>query len=111
MHVVHQKELPFHGMSYEFVGADQGGVAVSVYLVEAPPGRATRLHRHPYDEVAFVREGRGRWTVDGEEREAGPGDILVVKAGQVHAFVNIGEGPLVHLDVHLNDRFIQENLD
>lgn len=111
MHVVAQKDLPFHGMSHEFVGADQGAVAVSAYLVEAPPGRRTRLHRHPYDEVAFVREGHGLWIVDGEEREAGPGDILVVKAGQVHAFVNIGDGPLVHLDIHLNERFIQENLD
>jgi quercetin dioxygenase-like cupin family protein len=111
MHVVAQKDLPFRGMSHEFVGADQGGVPVSVYLVDAPPGGATRLHRHPYDEVAFVREGRGRWIVDGEEREAGPGDILVVKAGQVHGFVNIGDGPLVHLDIHLSERFIQENLD
>lgn len=111
MHVVAQQDLPFRGMSHEFVGADHGSVAVSVYLVAAPPGRGTRLHRHPYDEVAFVREGRGGWIVDGEEREAGPGDILVVKAGQVHSFVNIGAGPLVHLDVHLNERFIQENLD
>ena len=111
MYVVAQKDLPFHGMSHEFVGAEHGSVAISVYLVESPPGRATRRHRHPYDEVAFVREGRGRWTVDGEEREAGPGDILVVKAGQIHEFVNIGKTPLVQLDVHLNERFIQENLD
>jgi quercetin dioxygenase-like cupin family protein len=111
MYVISQKELPFRGMSHEFVGADHGPVAISVYLVESPPGRSTRRHRHPYDEVAFVREGRGRWTVDGGQREAGAGDILVVKAGQIHEFVNIGDGPLVQLDVHLNERFIQENLD
>ena len=111
MHVVAQKDLPFRGMSYEFVGAEQGSVGISVYLVEAPPGRAIPRHRHPYDEVAFVREGRGRWTVDGEEHEAGPGDILVIKAGQVHTFANIGDGPLVQLDVHLSERFIQENLE
>ena len=109
MHVVAQRDLPFRGMSHQFVGADHG-VAVSVFLVEAPPGRGTPLHRHPYDEIAFVREGRGTWTVDGEEREAGAGDILVVKAGQVHAFVNTGDVPLVQLDVHLADRFQQENL-
>jgi quercetin dioxygenase-like cupin family protein len=111
MHFVSHKDLPFIGMSYNFVGADQGGVGISAYLVEAAPGRATRLHRHPYDEVAFVRQGRGLWTVDGVEREAGPGDILVVKAGEVHQFVNIGEEPLLHLDVHLSERFIQEDLD
>ena len=111
MHFVSEQDLPFNGMSYNFVGADQGQVGVSAYLVHAPPGRATRVHRHPYDEIAFVREGRGRWIVNGEEREAGPGDILVVKAGEVHQFVNIGDVPLVHLDIHLNERFIQENLD
>ena len=111
MYLVAQKDLPFRGMSHEFVGADHGRVGISVYLVESPPGRSTRRHRHPYDEVAFVREGRGRWTVDGEQREAGPGDILVVKAGQIHEFINIGETRLVQIDVHLNDRFIQENLD
>ena len=111
MHFVSQSDLPFVGMSHEFVGADQGRVGISVYLVHSPPGRATRLHRHPYDEVAFVREGHGRWTVDGVEREAGPDDILVVKAGEIHKFENIGDGPLVQLDVHLNERFVQENLD
>lgn len=110
MHV-RQQDLPFHGMSYHFVGADHGPVAISAYLVEAPVGRRTRLHRHPYDTVAFVREGRGRWTVDGEESEAGPGDIIVVKAGQVHWLGNTGEIPLVVLDVHVNDRFVQEDLD
>ena len=58
-----------------------------------------------------MREGRGRWTVDGKTREAGAGDILVVKAGQIHAFENIGDVPLVQLDVHVSERFIQENLD
>jgi len=111
MHVVTQKDLPFVGMSHQFIGADQGQVGISVYLVNSPPGRGTKLHRHPYDEVAFVREGRGRWTVDGATREAVAGDILVVKAGQVHMFENIGDVPLVQFDVHVSDRFIQENLD
>ena len=111
MHVVNQKDLPFVGMSHQFIGVEHEQVGISVYIVNSPPGRGTKLHRHPYDEVAFVREGRGRWTVDGETREAGAGDILVVKAGQVHGFENIGDVPLVQLDVHVNERFIQENLD
>jgi mannose-6-phosphate isomerase-like protein (cupin superfamily) len=50
----------------------------------ALPGRGPGPHRHPYDEVQFVREGRGLWTVNGEEFEAGAGDILVIKAGEIH---------------------------
>ena len=110
MHRVHRNELPFLGMSYNFVGAEQGGVGICAYLLEAQPGQGPPPHRHPYDEVQFVRGGRGLWTVEGQEFEAGEGDILVVKAGEVHRFKCIGDEPLIQLDVHLSPRFIQENL-
>jgi quercetin dioxygenase-like cupin family protein len=111
MHAVRQDQLPFVGMSHQFIGADNGDVGISAYLVNAPPGRGPRLHRHPYDKVVFVREGWARWTVNGQEHDAGPGDILVVKAGEIHTFVNIGEVPLIQCDIHLSPRFVQENLD
>jgi len=101
MHRVRQEDLPFQGSSHHFVGADHGDVNVSVFLLSALPGRGPGPHRHPYDEVQFVREGRGLWTVNGEEFEAEAGDILVIKAG---------DAPLVQLDVHLSPRFVQENL-
>ena len=110
MHRVRQEDLPFVGSSHQFVGADQGDVQVSVFLLRALPGRGPGPHRHPYDEVQFVREGRGLWTVNGEQFEACAGDILVIKAGEVHGFTCIGDEPLVQLDVHLSPRFIQENL-
>jgi mannose-6-phosphate isomerase-like protein (cupin superfamily) len=58
-----------------------------------------------------MREGRARWTVNGEDVEIGPGDILVVKAGEIHSFVNIGDVPVIQLDIHLGPHFEQENLD
>ena len=36
--------------------------------------------------------------------------ILVIKAGEVHSFRCIGDGPLVQVDVHVSPRFIRENL-
>ena len=48
--------------------------------------------------------------MDGVEFEAGAGDILVIKAGEVHSFKAIGDTPLVQLDVHVSPRFLQENL-
>ena len=110
MYRVRQEDLPFQGSSHQFVGAEQGGVGISAFLLSALPGRGPGPHRHPYDEVQFVREGRGRWVVNGEEFEAGAGDILVIKAGEIHSFTCIGDAPLVQLDVHLSQRFIQENL-
>jgi quercetin dioxygenase-like cupin family protein len=105
-----QDELPLRGSSYNFVGADHGDVNVSVFLFRGLPGAGPGPHRHPYDEIQFIQEGRGRWVVDGEAFEAGAGDILVIKAGEVHSFTNTGDGPLVQIDVHLSPRFIQENL-
>jgi quercetin dioxygenase-like cupin family protein len=110
MYRIKQETLPFRGSSYNFVGADNGGVDVSVFLFRGQPGAGPGPHRHPYDEIQFIQEGRGSWVVDGKAFEAGAGDILVIKAGEVHSFKNTGETPLVQLDVHLSPRFIQENL-
>jgi len=110
MHRVRQQDLPFVGSSHQFVGADNGNVRISAFLLSADPGRGPGPHRHPYDEVQFVRGGRGLWTVNGVEFEAGAGDILVIKAGEIHSFRCIGDEPLVQLDIHLGPRFIQENL-
>ena len=110
MYRVHQADLPFKGSSHQFVGAEHGDESVSVFLLSALPGDGPGPHRHPYDEVQFVREGRGLWTVNGQQFEAGAGDILVIKAGEVHSFRCIGGEPLVQLDVHLSPRFLQENL-
>jgi len=110
MHRTRKSDLPFVGMSHQFIGAEHGPVAMSSYFVDAPPGRSPPLHRHPYDKVVFVQEGRGRWTVNGEIHDVEPGDILVIKAGEIHTFINTGDVQLRQMDVHLSPRFIQENL-
>ncbi|HET7240580.1 MAG TPA: cupin domain-containing protein [Gemmatimonadales bacterium] len=107
---IRQQDLPFQGSSHQFVGADHGDVGISAFLLSALPGRGPGPHRHPYDEVQFIREGQGLYVVEGQEFEAGAGDILVIKAGEVHSFRCIGERPLVQVDIHLSPRFIQENL-
>jgi quercetin dioxygenase-like cupin family protein len=110
MYRVRQEDLPFQGSSHQFVGADHGDVGISAFLLRALPGNGPGPHRHPYDEVQFVRDGRGLYVVEGQEFDVGAGDILVIKAGEVHSFRCIGDAPLVQVDVHLGPRFIQENL-
>lgn len=80
-----------------------------MFLVTAETGRGPVLHRHQYDEIVYVVEGRSRWTVEGMEREAGPGDILVVHRGEKHKFVALTQ--LRQIDVHMNPTFEQENLE
>ena len=107
---LHKTDLPHVGSSHQFVGADRGDVGVSAFLFNGGPGRGPGPHRHPYDEIQFIQSGRGRWKVEGVEFEAGGGDVLVIKAGEVHEFKCIGDEPLVQVDVHLSPRLIQENL-
>jgi quercetin dioxygenase-like cupin family protein len=110
MYRIRVEELPAYGISRVFTGEERGDVGISAYLVNSPPGKGPVPHFHPYDKVAFVQSGRARWSVNGVEHEAGPGDILVVKAGEIHHFLAVGDEPLVQLDIHLSPRFIQTNI-
>ncbi|MDX6458150.1 MAG: hypothetical protein QOE55_1847 [Acidobacteriaceae bacterium] len=105
MDVINQSQLPFVGMSHEFVGRDHGGVGISFFLVIGEPGRGPRLHKHDYDEIVYVMEGRSKWTVGDQERDATAGDVLIVRAGVPHKFVDTGDGPLRQIDIHLNAAF------
>jgi mannose-6-phosphate isomerase-like protein (cupin superfamily) len=101
-------DLPFSNIAREFVGADHGGVAACVILVDAPPGRGPSVHRHPYDEILIVQEGRGTFAIGDEEREVGPGHLIVVPAGVWHAFTNTGDATLRQIDIHLSPQFHTE---
>src|ERR1700688_929719 len=108
---VRQENLPFVGSSHEFVGAEQGNTGVSVFLFQGKPGSGPGPHRHPYDEIQFIREGRGVWTVSGKTFEGAAGDIFVIKAGEIHSFKAVGDSPLVQLDIHLRRIHPRESIE
>jgi mannose-6-phosphate isomerase-like protein (cupin superfamily) len=110
MTVTRIDDLPRIGSSWNFVGRDHEGVPFSFYLVEALPGKGAPLHRHDYDEVVLVQAGRARFVINETTSDAEPGNILVIKAGTPHGFVNIGRETLVQIDIHANSAFQQTNL-
>jgi hypothetical protein len=59
------------------------GSSVSVFLFNGKPGSGPGPHRHPYDEIQLIREGRGVGTVSGKTFEGSAGDIFVIKAGEI----------------------------
>jgi mannose-6-phosphate isomerase-like protein (cupin superfamily) len=105
MRVIRQNELPFVGLSHEFVGKDHG-VANSIFFVTAPPGRAVALHCHDYHEIIVVQEGRAACTVGSERREVSTGDIIVIPARTPHGFASIGDRPLRQIDIHASPEFV-----
>ena len=108
MSVIRVQDLPFSAFSHEFVGADHGGVGICFLLVEAQPGEGPGLHRHPYEEVFIVQEGRGTFTVGEEEIEVGAGEVAIVAPNTPHRFVNSGDGPLRQVDIHVSPSFSTE---
>jgi len=104
------EQLPFAGMSHEFVGKDQGA-PISAYIVNAKPGQGPPLHTHPYAEVIFMIEGQAKVTIGDETREVDAGAIAVVPANTPHCFVNSGTTILRQIDVHASPKFIQTNLN
>ncbi|MEO7723275.1 MAG: cupin domain-containing protein [Chthoniobacterales bacterium] len=102
-------QLPFAGMSHEFVGENQGA-PFSAYIVVAKPGQGPPLHTHPYVEVAFTIEGTATITVGNEQREVKAGGIVVIPANTPHRFVNSGARLLRQIDIHASSNFIQTNL-
>jgi mannose-6-phosphate isomerase-like protein (cupin superfamily) len=110
MSFINLDQLPFAGMSHEFVG-DRQGAPISAYIVNAKPGQGPPLHIHPYVEVAFVIEGTAIITVGSEQHEVSAGGIAVIPAETPHRFVNSGSTDLRQIDIHASPRFIQTDLE
>lgn len=109
MSFIKLEDLPFVGMSYDFVG-ESHGAPFSAYIVNARPGQGPPLHTHPYVEVAFTLEGSATITVGDDEREVKAGGIVVIPANTPHRFVNSGDTQLRQIDVHASPTFLQTNL-
>ncbi len=99
---------PGYGEDANEVQGYNHNAAVSVIVVDAPPGSGPRLHRHPYEEVFVIQEGTVKFTAGDATIEASGGQVIVVPGGVPHKFVNTGEGRLRQVDIHASDRFITE---
>jgi glyoxylate utilization-related uncharacterized protein len=111
MSFINLEQLPFVGMSHEFVGEIQGA-PFSAYIVKAERGQGPRLHTHPYVEVAFTLEGCATITVGNEQREVKAGGIVVIPAGTPHRSLTpatLCSGKLMCMPVrHLSKRTCEE---
>ncbi|MFQ5400436.1 MAG: cupin domain-containing protein [Anaerolineae bacterium] len=65
--------------------------AFSLGLYVLPAGGEDTQTPHTEDEAYYVVRGRGVIRVAGEDREVGPGSIIVVDTGVEHYFHNISE--------------------
>jgi mannose-6-phosphate isomerase-like protein (cupin superfamily) len=74
----------------ELLGLPTSHLVRNQSLAEATlsPGQATERHYHgETEEIYFLVEGGGRMEVDGEEREVGPGDAVLIPPGAWHTLL------------------------
>ena len=109
--IVNLDELVRSGDTYEFEGYLHGGAGVCVILVDMAPGEGPKLHKHPYEEVFIIQEGRATYTIGSTTLEATAGQIAIVPAGVPHKFINSGSGRLRQVDIHHSPRFITQWLE
>src|SRR5215471_17481165 len=93
-----------------FEGYQHGGVATSCFVLDVPAGLGARLHRHPYAEIFVLLDGQARTWADGVSADLRAGQIAIVPAGAMHRFTNTGDAILRTVNVHPNERRIQEDL-
>lgn len=75
-------------------------------LSELEPGADIALHTHAEDneELYLVVTGRGTMFLDGEQREVGPGDVILNRPGGTHGLRNTGTECLRLVVIELDAR-------
>ena len=76
------------------VGPEQGTSRLFMWCVSSLAGRMIGLHRHDAEEIFRILSGRIRWQVDGETRDVGPGEVVVVPPGAIHAYRTLEDAEL-----------------
>lgn len=76
------------------LGSEHTGGMFSAILGEVKPGEGPPPHLHrDREEYFFVLEGTYALSVNGKELTIGPGTMVFVPRGTVHAFTNISAAP------------------
>jgi mannose-6-phosphate isomerase-like protein (cupin superfamily) len=72
-----------------------------VVVMTIPRGESIGEEVHDTtDQVLVFVDGRGEARLDGRASAVGPNDLVFVRAGTRHDFVNIGDGPLRLITVY-----------
>ena len=84
---------PIPGATVGMLVGGNHGIGVSLIFGNWPPGTGPEPHRHSRGSAITVIEGRGVFTVNGQELSAEAGDVVIVPAKAWHSFTNVGDGP------------------
>ena len=74
------------------VSSERTGGAYSLFEMAVGAGGSSQPHvQHREDECFYVLDGEFEFLIEGAGIEAGPGSLIYVPKGDLHAFENTGE--------------------
>jgi quercetin dioxygenase-like cupin family protein len=85
------EEIRIGGLAIRFrLEGEASGGSVAVFEFDVAAGaRVPGAHSHDaYEETIYGLEGVLSWTLDGEQTDVGPGEVLWIRRGVVHRFDN-----------------------
>jgi quercetin dioxygenase-like cupin family protein len=99
MSIVEHQHQPWSerrpGSRLQVITDPSGAVnALALLHQECEPGVGAPSHTHEFEEILTIVEGAAEVWVDAVRDVIGPGTSVFVRAGAVHGFVNVGDGPL-----------------
>lgn len=68
-------------------------------LVKFSAGGRTKWHRHSFDQALLITEGRGIVASEAEEHVVGPGDVVVIPAGEKHWHGGTESSAMAHISI------------
>jgi len=80
-------EHPAEGIERQMVVGQQ----LMICRFRFTPFLVTPEHRHPHEQMSIVVSGKVRFFVEGEERIAGPGDVLHFSSNTLHGATMMDE--------------------
>jgi mannose-6-phosphate isomerase-like protein (cupin superfamily) len=78
----------------EMKAITEGGSLELVNEFEVANGGYVYPHSHPTHEFYFVMSGRGVMTIDGEDRDVAPGDLVYIPPDLIHSLRPTGGGAI-----------------
>ena len=106
--VLHYQDAVLHdlggGVSRRVLAYTPQLMIVEVNFEQGGVGSA---HTHPHLQNTYVRSGRFRFTVEGEDVEVGPGDTLAFPSGVLHGTVCLEAGTLLDIFTPMRRDFVE----
>jgi quercetin dioxygenase-like cupin family protein len=69
-------------------------------------GAEGKLHNHPHVQSTYVKSGRFRFSLEGQDMEVGAGDSFVIPSNAVHGCVCLEPGTLIDCFTPRRDDFL-----